>query len=154
MGIPLGTSLDFSGRRLCGIDCIGLAPHAGKKLVISKIFIPFLDFIARMAFSGFAEPTLLDLVPTLVGESNWYRLAVSHWARASTSVDVGCAESTALGSLHTPVIDANNARTAYANLHRAFAARSYAAGFANFLKFINTIDWQYPTGHEPRLQWT
>jgi hypothetical protein len=35
--IPLGTSLDFSGRRLCGIDCIGLAPHAGKKLVISNV---------------------------------------------------------------------------------------------------------------------
>jgi hypothetical protein len=87
---PLKSRLVPSG--ILPVDTSFRSPHAGKKLVISnvariegplqcsgpfceigladerKIFIPFLDFIARMAFSGFAEPTLLDLVPTLVGE--------------------------------------------------------------------------------------
>ncbi|KAF3015806.1 hypothetical protein E8E15_006958 [Penicillium rubens] len=130
-----------------------------------------------MAFSGFAEPTLLDLVPTLVGESNftewttalkwtldsrdirYYQLLTGVWSEpnavdsaqpTSTEVEARAQWDTASryllpllnATVHQTakfyILDANNARTAYANLHRAFAARSYAAGFANFLKFINT----------------
>ncbi|KAJ6142747.1 hypothetical protein N7471_002200 [Penicillium samsonianum] len=130
-----------------------------------------------MASGGFAEPTLLDLVPTLVGESNfstwttslkwtldsrdlrYYQLLTGVWSEPSvahptqltlTEVEARTQWDTASRYLlpllnatvhHTVkfyILDANNARTAYANLHRAFAARSYEASFSNFLKFINT----------------
>ncbi|KAK4868031.1 hypothetical protein LT330_007690 [Penicillium expansum] len=130
-----------------------------------------------MGSIGFAEPTLLDLVPTLVGESNfstwatslkwtldsrdprYYELLTGMWSEPSavdptqptpTEVKARTQWDTASryllpllnATVHQTVrfyiLDANNARTAYANLHRVFAARSYEAGFANFLKFMNT----------------
>ncbi|CAI7583699.1 unnamed protein product [Penicillium glandicola] len=130
-----------------------------------------------MASTGFAEPSLLDLVPTLVGESNfstwttslkwtldsrnaqYYELLTGVW-RAPDAVDPAQPTPTEVeartqwdnasryllpllnATIHPTVkfyiLGADNARTAYANLHRAFAARSYEAGFAIFLKFINT----------------
>ncbi|KAJ5436918.1 hypothetical protein N7445_007803 [Penicillium cf. griseofulvum] len=130
-----------------------------------------------MASIGFAEPTVLELVPTLIGESNfstwttslkwtldsrdlrYYELLTGVWSEPSAAdptqptpseVEARTKWDTASryllpllnATIHQTVkfyiLDANNARTAYANLHRAFAARSYEASFTNFLKFINT----------------
>ncbi|KAI2673427.1 hypothetical protein CBS147355_7726 [Penicillium roqueforti] len=130
-----------------------------------------------MASVSFAEPSFVELVPALVGESNfstwttslkwtldsrdtrYYALLTGAWSEPSAvdptqptpaEVEDRTQWDTASRYLlpllnatvhHTAkfyILDANNARTAYANLHRAFAARSYEAGFANFLKFINT----------------
>ncbi|EKV12772.1 hypothetical protein Pdw03_1446 [Penicillium digitatum] len=126
---------------------------------------------------GFTEPSLLELVPTLVGESNfstwttslkwtldsrdpqYYELLTGVWSEPSavhptqptpTEVEartqwdnasrylLPLLNATVHQTVRIYILDANNARTAYANLHRAFAARSYEAGFANFLKFMNT----------------
>ncbi|KAJ5589373.1 hypothetical protein N7537_012051 [Penicillium hordei] len=130
-----------------------------------------------MASMGFAEPTLLELVPTLVGESNfstwttslkwtldsrdlrYYELLTGAWGEPRavdptqpTPIEVeACTQwntasryllpllnATVHQTIKFYILDANNARTAYANLHRAFAARSYEAGFSNFLRFMNT----------------
>lgn len=126
---------------------------------------------------GFAEPTLLELVPPLVGESNfstwttslkwtldsrdlrYYELLTGLWSEpravdptqpSPAEVDSRTQWDTASryllpllnATVHQTVkfyiLDADNARTAYANLHRAFAARSYEAGFSNFLRLMNT----------------
>ncbi|KAJ5186440.1 hypothetical protein N7449_011204 [Penicillium cf. viridicatum] len=130
-----------------------------------------------MASMGFSEPTLLELVPTLVGESNfstwttslkwtldsrdlrYYELLTGLWSEpravdptqpSPAEVDSRAQWDTASryllpllnATVHQTVkfyiLDADNARTAYGNLHRAFAARSYEAGFSNFLRLMNT----------------
>ncbi|KAJ5951302.1 uncharacterized protein N7479_009715 [Penicillium vulpinum] len=130
-----------------------------------------------MGSIGFAEPTLLELVPTLVGESNfslwttslkwtldsrdvrYYELLTGVWSEPNAvdptqptadEIEAHSQWDTASryllpllnATIHQTakfyILDANNARTAYASLQRAFAVRSYEAGFTNFLKFINT----------------
>ncbi|KAJ5420216.1 hypothetical protein N7465_002735 [Penicillium sp. CMV-2018d] len=130
-----------------------------------------------MASMGFAEPTLFELVPTLMGESNfatwttslkwtldsrdlrYYELLTGVWSEpravdptqptpaeveARTQWDTASRyllpllNATVHETVKFYILDANNARSAYANLHRAFAARSYDAGFSIFLRFMNT----------------
>ncbi|CAI7652841.1 unnamed protein product [Penicillium crustosum] len=117
-----------------------------------------------MASMGFVEPTLLDLVPALMGESNfstwttslkwtlnsrdlrYYELLTGVWSEPReidptqpTPIELlPLLNATVHETVKFYILDAKNARTAYANLHRAFAARSYQAGFSSFLRFINT----------------
>ncbi|KAL2695486.1 hypothetical protein AAEP93_003579 [Penicillium crustosum] len=130
-----------------------------------------------MASMGFVEPTLLDLVPALMGESNfstwttslkwtldsrdlrYYELLTGVWSEPReidptqpTPIEVEARiqwdtasryllpllNATVHETVKFYILDAKNARTAYANLHRAFAARSYQAGFSSFLRFMNT----------------